>query len=117
MSLVSKLTKIALVAGACSVGVAHASETLPVQKLGRIINYGNITTLGVDPTNNNDGCLRNGGGTQNLIGFDSTTNAGKQFLAMALTAKATDADVVVATNGCISFAGTTIPRVFRVEYR
>ena len=120
MKKLSELVKSGVIAtlGALMItSVSSASETLPAQQIGRIINYGNIVTIGVQPTNNNDSCTRNSGGTQNLIAFDSTTSAGKQFLAMALTAKATEAEVVIAVNNCTAFAGVTVPRVFRIELR
>ena len=114
MKLVSKVLGVALVATIGFTSMAQASEVLPSQKIGRIINYGNQVTLGVETVANTDGCTRTG--AIRFVAFDSTTSAGKQFLAMALTAKASDAEVVIATNGCINFSSSTIPKVFRIQY-
>ena len=114
MKSIAKIFGVGLMAIVGSVSIAQAAESLPAQKIGRIINYGNSVTLGVTGVTNVDGCTRPG--TITFVSFDSTTGAGKQWLAMALTAKASDAEVTIRLNGCISFSTTTVPKVFYIQY-
>ncbi len=115
LNKLSTLVAGTLLVSSIGISNSYAGETLAAQEIARIINYGNKVTLGVETVDNLDNCTR--AGDIKFVAFDSTTAAGKQFLAMALTAKASEAEVVIATNGCIPFGSTTIPKVFRIEYR
>ena len=114
MKSLAKKISISLVAAATLLSGSNAfsAQTLPGQEIGRLINYGSLVVMqmtgvvGAD----NPGCDR-----FDFVGFDSSTSAGKQFLAMALTAVASEAEVKIRLNGCVTFSGAQIPKVFFIE--
>jgi len=114
MKSLAKKISIGLVAAAAvlSSTQAFSAQTLPSQEVGRLINYGELVVLqmsGVEESGN-PGCNR-----FDFIGFDSSTSAGRQFLAMILTAQASETEVRVRLNGCVTFSGSQIPEVFFIE--
>lgn len=112
-SLVKKLSIVMVATAAMlSVSQAFAKETLDAQQIGRLINYGELVVMQMSGVSDpgTDGCSR-----FDFVGFDSSTGAGRQFLAMALTAIASEAEVKIRLSGCIDWAGNTIPKVFFIE--
>jgi len=81
-------------------------------KITKVKTYANAVVIKIDKNAQNSGCTFS---SKKYLHLDMSTEKGKAIYSTILTAFTTNAKAVIAYNGCRSWWGATLPKIYRVD--